>query len=76
MPVLWWMELSLVPLMGRAASGGVFWAVYELIRNLGSLSPDGWDYVPILLFCFFVFCFFLMRHPAVEPEGNWKSKFL
>ena len=29
-PVLWWVELSLVSRTGRAASGGVFWSVCEL----------------------------------------------
>ena len=30
MPVLRWVELSLVSWTGRAASGGVFWSVCEL----------------------------------------------
>ena len=29
-PVFWWVELDLVPLIGRATSGGVFWGVCEL----------------------------------------------
>ena len=29
-PALWWVELSLVPLMGKATSSGVFWGVCEL----------------------------------------------
>ena len=48
-PVLCWVELSLFPLMGRAASGGVFWGVCELSMTLGSLSADGWGCVPVLL---------------------------
>ena len=29
-PALWWVELSLVPLIGKATSTGVFWGVWEL----------------------------------------------
>ena len=46
--MLWWMELDLVLLMGRATSGGVFWWVCELNMTLG-LSADGWVCVPVLL---------------------------
>ena len=49
MPALCWVELDLVPLMGRAVSGGVFWSVCELSMTLGSLSADGWVCVPVLL---------------------------
>ena len=49
MPVFWCMRLDLVFLVGRTASGGVFWAVCELIMILGSLSANGWGCVPILL---------------------------
>ena len=49
MPMLWWVELSLFPLMGSASSGGVFWGVCELSTTLGSLSADGWCCVPVLL---------------------------
>ena len=49
MPVLWWVELSLSSLQGRAASGGVFWGVCELNTTLGSLSADGRGCVPVLL---------------------------
>ena len=49
MPVLWWVELSLVPLMGSAMSGGVFWVVCELSMTLGSLCADGWGCVTALL---------------------------
>ena len=38
MPVFWWMRLGLVFLVGRNASGGVFWGVSDLIMILGSLS--------------------------------------
>ena len=50
MPVFWWwMRLDLVFLVGRTASGGVFWGVCELSMVLGSLSANGWDCVPVLL---------------------------
>ena len=49
MPVFWCMRLDLVFLVGRTASGGVFWAVCELIMILGSLSANGWGCVPVLL---------------------------
>ena len=29
-PVLWWVELSFSPLMGRAMSDGAFWGICEL----------------------------------------------
>ena len=49
MPVLWWVGLDLVFLVGRDVSGGVFWGVCELIMMLGSLSANGWGCVPVLL---------------------------
>ena len=49
MPVFWWIRLDLVFLVGRTASGGVFWSVCELIMILGSLSANGWGCVPVLL---------------------------
>ena len=49
MPVLWWMRLDLVFLVGRAASGGVFWGACDLIMILGSLSANGWGCVSVLL---------------------------
>ena len=49
MPAFWGMELSLLPLKGRAASGDVFWAVCELSTTLGSLSADWWVCVPVLV---------------------------
>ena len=49
MPVLWWMRLDLVFLVGRSTSGGVFWGVCGLIMFLGSLSANGWGCVPVLL---------------------------
>ena len=48
-PVFWWMRLYLVFLVSRSRSGGVFWGVCGLIMNLGSLSANGWRYVPVLL---------------------------
>ena len=49
MPVIWWMRLDLVFLMGRTLSGGVFWGVCDLIMILGILSANGWCCVPVLL---------------------------
>ena len=43
------MELGLVPLVGRAVSGGVFRGGCELSMTLGSLSADRWGCVPTLL---------------------------
>ena len=49
MLVFWWVGLNLVFLVGRAASGGVFCGVCELIMILGSLSANVWGCVPVLL---------------------------
>ena len=49
MPVFWWMRLDLVFVVGRTVSDGVFWGVCELIMSLGSLSANGWVFVPFLL---------------------------
>ena len=49
MPMFWWVGLDLVPLVGRAASGGVSWCVCELSLTLGSLSANGRGCVPVLL---------------------------
>ena len=49
MPVFWWMSLDLVFLVGRTASGGVFWGVCDLIMILSSHSVYGWVCVPLLL---------------------------
>ena len=49
MPVFWWMRLDLVFLVGRTASGGVFWGVCVLSMILGSFSANGWGCVPVLL---------------------------
>ena len=49
MPVFWWVGLDLVFLLGRAASGGVFWGVCELSMILGSLYANGCHCVPVLL---------------------------
>ena len=49
MPAFWWMRLDLVLLLGRTASGGVFWGVCELSMILGSLSANGWGGVLVLL---------------------------
>ena len=47
--MFWWMRLDLVFLMGRTASGSVFWGVCELSMILGRLSVNGWGGVPVLL---------------------------
>ena len=49
MPGFWWMWLDLVFLVGRTASGGVFWGVCDLIMILDSLSANVWGCVPVLL---------------------------
>ena len=49
MPVLWWVGLDLVFLVGRAVSSGVFWGICELCMILASLSANGWGCVPVLL---------------------------
>ena len=36
-------------LLGRTASGGVFWGVCDLVMILGSLPANGWSCVPVLL---------------------------
>ena len=45
----WWVELGLVPLVGRAMSRGMFRGSLELRKTLGSLSADGWGCVHLLL---------------------------
>ena len=62
MPVFWWMSLDLVLLVGRTASGGVFWGVCELIMILGSLSANGWGCVPVLL---------VVWHEVSSTGGCW-----
>ena len=39
-PALWWVELNLFPLIGRATSYGVFWGVHQLSTTLHSLFTD------------------------------------
>ena len=36
-------------LVGRCTSGGVFWGVCGLFMILGSLSANGWGFVPVFL---------------------------
>ena len=56
-PAHWWVQLGLVPLVGRVLSGAVLirqlWAPENFIN---SLSADGWGCVPALLFG--------LRHPS------------
>ena len=47
--MFWWMRLDLVFLVGRTASGGMFWSVCDLIMILSSLSANGCGGVPVLL---------------------------
>ena len=49
MPVFWWMRLDLVFMVGRSASGGVFWGVCDLILILGSLCANVLGCGPVLL---------------------------
>ena len=49
MPVFWWVRVDLVFLVGRTASGGMFWGVSDLIMILGSLYSNGWCCVSVLL---------------------------
>ena len=49
MPVFCWVRLDLFFLVGRTASGGMFWGVTEFIMILGNLSASGWGCVLVLL---------------------------
>ena len=49
MPAHWWVELGLVPLVGRAMSRCMSRDDFGLRTTLGSLSVDGWGYGPTLL---------------------------
>ena len=53
MPVFWWVELSVFPLMSRAILGGVFWGVCKLSMTLDIMCAHGWVCVPLL---FIVWC--------------------
>ena len=61
--MFWWMRPDLVFLVGRTASGCVFWGVFGLIMILGSLSSHGWGCVPVLL---------VVWH-GVSSTGAWWS---
>ena len=43
------MRLDPVFLVDKTVPGVVFWGVCDLIMILGSLSANGWGYVPVLL---------------------------
>ena len=45
-PAHWWVELGLVPLVGRVVSRGVFIGGCLLRTTLSSLSAAGWSCVP------------------------------
>ena len=64
MPAFCWVELSLLPLMSRAISGGVFWGVCELSMTLGSLCADGLFCVPVL---FVIWC----EASSTGVAGSW-----
>ena len=49
MPAPWKVELSLGPLVERTVSKGMSRDGCGLRESLGSLSADGWGYVPTLL---------------------------
>ena len=63
MSVFWWMRLDVVFLVGRTASGGVFWGVCDLIINLGSLSANRWVCVSVVLL--------LVWHGVSSPVACW-----
>ena len=63
MPELWWVELSLFPLKGRAASGGVFGVSVRLVRLQAVCLLMGGA---VFLSCWL----FGMRSPALEPAGS------
>ena len=48
-PAHWWVELGLVPLVGRAMSEDVFSAGCGLRKALSCLSADRWGCFPALL---------------------------
>ena len=54
--------MDLAFLVARAVSSGVFLCVCELSMILGSLSANGWGYVPVLL----VVC-----HGASSTRACW-----
>ena len=62
MPVLWWLKLDLVFLVGRTTSSGVFWGVCELNIILGGLCANGWVCVPVLL---------VVWHGVSSTVGYW-----
>ena len=61
------MRLDLVFLVGRTVSGGMFWGVCDFIMILGSLSANGWGYVPVLL----VFCQGVQHCGLLVIEWSW-----
>ena len=57
-------------LVGRSASGCVFWGVCDLIMILGNLSANGWCCFPVLL----VVCHRLSSTVAcwlLHGDGSW-----
>ena len=80
MPVFWWMRLDLLFLVGRPASGGVFWGVCELIMILGSLCANGWGCVPVLIVVWHrvsgtVACWSLSGAGSLRSDGDLRESF-
>ena len=69
MPVFWWMRLDLVFLVSRTTSGGVFWGVCDLIMILGSLSANGWGFLPVLLWLLLLLCMFCIFLSTISVIG-------
>ena len=61
-PLLWWVELDLIPLITSAGSSGVFLAVCQPSMALGSLSANGWVCVTVLL---------VVRHESSSTGSCW-----
>ena len=60
-PVLWWVEMNLFPLMGRVTTGSLSWGVCELSMTLDSLINGA-----VFLSCWL----FGMRCLSVEPRSS------
>ena len=79
MPVLWWMRLDLVFLVGRTTSGHLSVGVSDLIMILGSHSANGWGCAPFLLVVWHrvsstVACWSLSGALfCVEMEMSWRA---
>ena len=72
MPVFWWKRLGLVFLVGRSASGGVFWGVCGFIMILDSLSANGWGCVPSFLLVVWHRVSSTVACWALSEAGSWR----